>query len=243
METYGLINILSQLPAASQRDIETLINAATRLDLSASPYFTVNGIKVYPKEIEIYAYKEGLFEDNSVHRNELQQNNKGHLYVHRFGKTKDSPYKGRAGVDYCFSGEPNLYYTWLIRSAYFEGIGPVYGPSKVREMLLQVYGKGSEMLEKESFDMHLESKISRVLFSERINLGKTVTAQWRSARLRAVIEDESFRSAKYKDKEALVVNYVNNLIQNKEFDKETCIAMGVDILGYMPAALNLKRLS
>jgi len=37
------------------------------------------GIEIFPKEIEIYYYKEGEFMDNSVHRNELQRNNCNHF--------------------------------------------------------------------------------------------------------------------------------------------------------------------
>lgn len=34
----------------------------------------LNGIAILPKEIEVYYYKEGEFEDKSVHQNELQTN-------------------------------------------------------------------------------------------------------------------------------------------------------------------------
>lgn len=48
----------------------------------------LNGAVIIPKEIEVYYYKEGEFSDESVHRNELQQNNMNHFYVHRNGKTR-----------------------------------------------------------------------------------------------------------------------------------------------------------
>ena len=32
----------------------------------------LNGITIIPKEIEIYYYENGVFEDGSVHQNELQ---------------------------------------------------------------------------------------------------------------------------------------------------------------------------
>ena len=237
METDKLIETLSKSSSVSLYEINSLIHAATTVDLSSSLYFSLNGINVYPKEIEVYAYKEGLFPDDSVHRNERQQNNKGHFYVHRFSKSKDAPYKGRAGVDYCFSDVQDLYYTWLIRSAYFEGIGPVYGPCNVRKAILQVFGKDAEQLEKESFEIHSKGNVTTVLFSERINLSERVTDKWRTALLRAVVADDLFKSAKYKQKEALVVNYVDRLIKANLMDRESCIMTGVDILGYRPSAL------
>lgn len=54
----------------------------------------LKGVSVLPKEIEVYYYKNGQFEDTSVHRNDLQKNNKNHFYVHRRGTTQSDKYKG-----------------------------------------------------------------------------------------------------------------------------------------------------
>ena len=54
----------------------------------------LNGLIIEPKEIEVYYYKEGVFEDNSVHRNELQAANSNHFYIHRMGIKRTDTYKG-----------------------------------------------------------------------------------------------------------------------------------------------------
>ena len=54
----------------------------------------LNGVIIEPKEIEIYYYKEGVFEDNSVHKNELQTANPNHFYIHRIGTKRTDTYKG-----------------------------------------------------------------------------------------------------------------------------------------------------
>jgi hypothetical protein len=46
-------------------------------------FILVRGVKIYPVEVEVYYYKEREYEDNSVHRNELQQNKMNHFYIHR----------------------------------------------------------------------------------------------------------------------------------------------------------------
>ena len=35
-------------------------------------YLKINEVVIYPKEIEVYYYESGKFEDYSVHRNQLQ---------------------------------------------------------------------------------------------------------------------------------------------------------------------------
>lgn len=69
-----------------------------------------NGIDILPTEIEVYYYEvEGAFKDTSVHRNELQRNNRLHFYIHRWGSAKIDKYKGgnRAGLDFVVSGSEN----------------------------------------------------------------------------------------------------------------------------------------
>ena len=62
-------------------------------------------VSIQPTEIESYYYKIGEFEDTSVHRNDLQKNNKNHFYVHRRGVKSTDKYKGgnRGGLDFVVS--------------------------------------------------------------------------------------------------------------------------------------------
>lgn len=90
----------------------------------------INRLEIYPIEVEIYYYKQGVFEDESCHRNDLQKNNFGKLYFHRElnRKTKrrceekealiDTSYYG--GVDVCVSDSEDYYLSILIRSAYIK---------------------------------------------------------------------------------------------------------------------------
>jgi hypothetical protein len=90
----------------------------------------INRLKIYPVEVEIYYYKQGVFEDECCHRNDLQKNNFGKLYFHRElnRKTKrrceekealiDTSYYG--GVDVCVSDSEDYYLSILIRSAYIK---------------------------------------------------------------------------------------------------------------------------
>ena len=51
-------------------------------------HLEIKGVAIYPKEIEVYFYQSGVFEDDTVHCNELQKDNANHLYVHRTGLKK-----------------------------------------------------------------------------------------------------------------------------------------------------------
>lgn len=237
METNKLIKIFTQPVAIDLPELISHIQDATAADISSSPYFIIKGTKVYPKEIEVYAYIDGIFPDDSVHRNELQQANRGHFYVHRSGKSKEAPYKGRAGVDYCFSNVPGLYYTWLIRGAYIEGKGFILGPSNFRQAILDIYGGNERAFESESFDIHYAGGNLPVLFSERINLGKSVSDEWRSVQFRAVLGDDMFRKERYQQKGNLIENYVRALIASGEWPREDCISRGEAILGYHMSSL------
>lgn len=235
METSNLINYLANHPSDSINRIIRRIQEATIADLGLSPYFVVNNVKVYPKEIEVYAYIKDVFPDNSVHRNERQQNNEGHFYIHRFSKGKDAPYSGHAGVDYCFSNIPELFYTWLIRSAYFDGKGLIQGPCNFRKALLELYGGGAHAIEEELFNMDFDGGDNPVMFSERINL--TSEDDLKTACLRAVSGDGSFKVATYPMKGVLVENYVKSLMQAGEKSREECIRRGVEIIGYHMSSL------
>ena len=55
--------------------------------------FSIEGITLYPIELESYFYRAGVFEDPYVHSNELQMNHFGEFYVHRRGQSANDAYK------------------------------------------------------------------------------------------------------------------------------------------------------
>ena len=100
----------------------------------------IGGTVIEPKEVEVYYYKHGEFDDNSVHRNELQAMNPNHFYVHRMGTRQQDKYKGRnyAGVDLVVSNQSGVYYSYLIRSAVVDN-NLVVGPNKVLNAILVLF--------------------------------------------------------------------------------------------------------
>jgi len=156
----------------------------------------LNGITIIPKEIEIYYYEKGVFEDGSVHQNELQQNNKSHFYIHRWGTKKTDSYKGGnyPGIDLVMSGTENVYYTFLIRSALING-KPIIGPHKV---LMEIMSTGSfnNFKEIENIPVVIQpsSVLGDVLFSDRINLGNNA-GEFASLKFRAVVCDNILETA------------------------------------------------
>ena len=194
----------------------------------------LNGVTIIPKEIEIYYYETGVFEDISVHQNELQQNNKNHFYIHRWGTKKTDSYKGGnySGIDFVVSGTKDVYYTYLIRSAIINGSpNPIVGPHKV---LMKIMAEGRfkefEDIENNLVQIQFSPVQGDVLFSERINLGKGA-GEFDSIKLRAVMCDTYFRNNKYPQKEKLVTNYILLSTMTKE-DANT---FSKNHLGYIPA--------
>ncbi len=210
----------------------------TRLQNEAKQFLTkklvINGLNIYPKEIEMYYFKEGEFEDSSVHRNELQKNNKNHFYVHRYGLTKSDKYKGgnRAGLDFVVSDETNTYYSYLIRSAVIID-KQIIGPNNVLKNILEVSKLSCEKLENVNVELMSNSISNIILFSERINLGENA-GDFRDFELRAVVCDDLFRDSKYPAKEKMVINFLLNKdnAQAEIFAKEK--------LGYIPSKIRNK---
>ena len=126
----------------------------------------LNGVSILPKEIEVYYYKEGELEDTSVHRNDLQKNNKNHFYVHRRGKTPTDNFKGGnwGGLDFVVSDDENIYYSYLIRSAMIDD-RPVIGPHNVLESVLKHCKLDRMALENEPIDLLTNHLSCDVLFS------------------------------------------------------------------------------
>lgn len=189
----------------------------------------LNGVEILPKEIEVYYYKEGVFEDISVHKNELQtKKHKSRFYVHRLGEKQSDPYKGanRAGVDYVVSDDANTYYSYLIRSAVINGES-VIGPNKVLIKIKEASKFENQDLERELVKIVISNNEGDVLFSSRINLGKGFV----DSELRAVLCDECFRTSKYPAKEKMIIDFI------KDMSKVQALEYAKNRLGYIPASI------
>lgn len=213
-----------------------------RLQNEAKQFLTetklmLNGVSILPKEIEVYYYKEGEFEDTSVHRNELQQNNKNHFYVHRRGTTQSDKYKGgnRGGLDFVVSDDENTYYSYLLRSALI-GNDLVIGPHNVLESILEHCKLEKEVVESELVELIPNNVSCDVLFSTRINLGKKA-GQFINCKLRAIVCDDSYRKNKYPAKEKPIVDFLMDKIRTQNMSKERALNYAEQQLGYIPSAI------
>lgn len=199
-----------------------------------SKKLVINGVTISPKEIESYYHKVREFEDSSVHRNELQKNNKNHFYVHRYGLTKSDKYKGgnRAGLDFVISDEENTYYSYLIRSAMINN-ELIVGPNNVLKKILEICNISCKDLENVNVELVTNNNSGIVLFSERINLGKNA-CEFRDCKLRAVVCDEFFKESKYPKKEKMVIDFLDG--KNNEYAQ----IFAKDKLGYIPSKFRKK---
>lgn len=188
---------------------------------------------IHPKEIEVYYWEKDVFEDSSVHRNALQQNNKNHFYIHRWGYKKEDAYKGGnyPGLDFVISGEEGVYYTYLIRSAVING-KLIVGPHKVLTAVLESSGLEKEDLEKTIVELQDEHSVGSVLLSERINLGKNAK-EFAGSILRVVLCDEYFLGDKYPLKERMIVDQ----IKKSGMCKDEAVEYAKDKLGYVPSSI------
>lgn len=218
----------------------------TRLQEEASLFITqnklaVNEIEVFPKEIETYYFKKGKFEDESVHKNELQKNNKNHFYVHRWGTNKGDKYKGGyyPGLDFVVSEDDDTYYSYLIRSAVIKYKGAfinkgqtIIGPNKVLNTICEIGKVTFENLEKDT--VKLENSCipnDGVVISERINLNKGFIDK----KLRFVLCDDLYISSKYPKKEEMIINFLTS--ENKQIMPANPIDFCKNKLGYVPSSI------
>ena len=228
---------LRTFAANSNTDIMNNQLTIKRLQNEAKHFLTetkliLNGISILPKEIEVYYYKEGEFEDPTVHRNELQQNNKNHFYVHRWGKTKNDKYKGgnRAGMDFVVSSDVNTYYSYLIRSAEIDG-NLIVGPNKVLKTIEVSTDLSYKELESNIIDLEFVNSSYDVLFSERINLNQEY--EFSFYELRAVLCDSFYRDSKYRFKERMITQF----IKAQKMPQTQALKYANDKLGYVPAEI------
>lgn len=209
-----------------------------KLQIEAKSFLTqrkliLNGVSILPKEIEVYFYKEGEFEDTSVHRNELQRKNKNHFYIHRTGTTQYDKYKGgnRGGLDFVVSDEEDVYYSYLIRSALINN-NLVIGPHNVLENIIMYCKLKRESIEKEPVLSVLSENPGDVFFSERINLGQNA-GKFIKCKLRTVLCDEWFRCGKYPAKEKMIVEF----LLDEKMSGEESQKYAKKNLGYIPSSI------
>ena len=213
------------------------LQAEARLFLTES-VLVLKGLSIRPKEIEVYYYEKGIFEDNSVHRNDLQKNNKNHFYVHRCGTKSSDSYKGGnyAGIDFVESDTADVYYTYLIRSAIVNG-EIVVGPHKVLEAIQTHSNLSYQEIESKTIEVVQSYANCDVLFSNRINLGKTVDDEFCECKLRAVLCDELFRESKYPAKEKMIIDFLMEKVQVHCMTNEQASHYAKENLGYIPSSI------
>ena len=190
-----------------------------------------NEISIQPTETEPYYYKKCVFEDKSVHQNELQTSkHKNHFYIHRWGTKQSDSYKGgtRASLDFVVSDEANTYYSYLIRSAIING-KLIIGPNKVLRTIKEVCRLENEELENTPITIISNNNDYDVLFSKRINLTKGFV----DYKLRAVLCDNNFKNNKYPLKENMVVDF----IKQNNMSHDRAIEYAKDKLGYIPFSI------
>ena len=220
--------------------IDTLIQKLqieTEELLSRGVMISIGDVRIIPKEIEVYRFQASVFEDDSVHQNELQQANPNHFYVHRFGKSAADPYKGRAGVDICLSSTNKLYYTWLIRAAVIEDLDKVEfitGISNLRKAILRYTNMTEKQLEDTSLIVSYGYNHDDVLRASRLRLSKDVSKYWEDAQLRFLVCDDEFKNRKFEGKEKPLVDFILREFAAGVKSKEDCQKYCIERLGYTP---------
>lgn len=226
-----------------ETQIKSLEATINRLQKEAATFLTnhklvLNGIVIQPTEIEVYYFKDGEFPDKSVHKNYLQQNNYSHFYIHRWGKKQEDSYKGgnRAGIDFVVSQEKNVYYTYLIRSALINN-NPVVGPNKVLNAIKEASKiADNKEIENTIIDICPNENPSDVVFSQRVNLGKSAE-EYLELKLRAVLCDDTwYIKNKYRYKDQMLIDF----LFNKNMSKEDAFEFTRKRLGYIPSDIRKK---
>ncbi len=203
-------------------------------DFLTNHYLVVNGIEIYPKEIEVYYYKEGEFDDKYVHRDVLQANRPNKFYVHR---------KGRGGCDFVQSDRADVYYSYLIRSVVIGGELFV-GPINSYEAILDKTGLSKEQLNEVDVTVATSDKAFDVLTDVRIGLNQNsdIDQFYLDAELRFILLDENFEPRKdkkqhYKNRERAFVNTMQRKQAEQTITRDEVISEAKRCLRYVPKVL------
>lgn len=208
-------------------------------------YLLVNGIEIYLKEIEVYYYEQGKFEDYTVHRNKLQQNRKNYFYVHRYGKDAASSYKSspnntRGGCDFVLSDKDGVYFSLLIRSIVINEELFV-GPRKSLNAIIEKTGLSYEELEKAEVFVTPLVTTCNVLSTSRIRLGNSSDKpdgdNYRDAQLRFLLCDNNFKTVDktkdvYEKRTEAIDNFLKEKIAKGEMSKAEAEEYSKNWLGY-----------
>lgn len=155
--------------------------------------------KSYFTEIEFYYYKEGVWCDSITYdRNKYKV---GDLFYHL------------SGVDICFDCNNSEYGGILIRSMKNDKKEIINGPHNCQKEMLN-----SCKNDKMPRLVYCQQPNSLILFSERINLGKKATGEYRNCKLRAVLCDELFKGSKskYLYKPQMIKEYLSGQNMSEE---------------------------
>ncbi len=205
-------------------------------------YLLVNGIVIYPKEIEVYYYEQGKFEDYTVHRNQLQANNQYKFYVHRYGQEENSSYinNNRGGCDFVVSDNQGIFHSFLLRSIVINDELFV-GPRKSLNAILDRTGFSYEELENAEVVVKPIESTYDVLTTPRIGLGEPNNPEghyYKDAKLRFLLCDEYFKKVDknkvgYRNRTEAMDNFLKEKIELGEMSKEEAANFSRHWLGYV----------
>ena len=189
----------------------------------------VNGVTIHPKEIEVYYFEKGLFEDYTVHRNELQENHPNKFYVHRRGRDVNSSIieSNRGGCDFVISDKDGVYHSYLIRSIVIDG-ELIVGPSKSLKAIIQKTGLSYHELEQTEVNVIASKSTNDVFMTSRIGLGDSELKDsklYKESKLRFILCDEFFKqrdkkNVGYPKRTEAIDNYLRNKINLGTMTKE-----------------------
>lgn len=196
-------------------------------------YLVVNGVEIYPKEIEVYRYeKEGEFKDVYVHCVDNQMNRHYKFYVHE---------KGRGGCDLVISDSKNLYYSYLIRSVVIGG-ELIVGPLNSFDAICAKTGLPEKELEDANVTVKDYNNDHNVFTDTRIGLepkkDKDDGQPYLNAKLRFILCDDYYKPrAHYKNRERALTNFMLQKLAKGEMTKDEVFKEADEYLGYVPKRL------
>lgn len=199
-------------------------------------YLVVNGVEIYPKEIEVYRYeKEGEFKDIYVHRSDNQMNRHYKFYVHE---------KGRGGCDLVISESDNVYYSYLIRSVVIDG-ELIVGPLNSFDAICVKTGWSEKKLGDVEVTVKDYNNDHNVFTDTRIGLKHKEDDNgqiYLNAELRFILCDECYKpqedkEKRYKNRERALTNFMLQKLAKGEMTKDEVIKEADEYLGYVPKSL------
>ena len=195
-------------------------------------YLVVNGVEIYPKEIEVYRYeKEGEFKDVYVHRSDNQKNRHYKFYVHE---------KGRGGCDLVISDSDNVYYSYLIRSVVIGG-ELIVGPLNSFDAICAKTGLVEKGLEDANVTVKDYKNDHNVFTDTRIGLvpnKEDKDLAYLNAELRFILCDDYYKPrAHYRNRERALTNFMLQKLASHEMTKDEVIKEANEYLGYVPKSL------